>query len=137
MIADKLLQRLDKVKQVNRNKWKACCPSHEDRSPSLFITETDDERVLIHCFGGCETVEVLDAVGLCFNDLYPVTELGESSPKIRKPFTAYDALTGIAYEGLVVLQYAKGMLSGTPFNEADRNRLLLSVTRIQRAREIV
>jgi hypothetical protein len=34
--------------------YKALCPAHDDRNPSLSIGLRDDERgVVLHCFGGC------------------------------------------------------------------------------------
>ncbi len=51
--------------------WVAVCPSHDDRTPSLRITEKEDGRLLVHCFVGCETKDVLDALGLDFTDLFP------------------------------------------------------------------
>ena len=48
----------------------ACCPAHDDRTPSLQITQAND-RVLIHCHAGCGGNEVLEAVGLDFSVLYP------------------------------------------------------------------
>jgi hypothetical protein len=50
-------------------KWMACCPAHEDKTPSLAISETDD-RVLIHCFAGCETEDVIATIGLSLADLF-------------------------------------------------------------------
>lgn len=32
-----LLSTLDKVKQTRSDAWQACCPAHDDRSPSLNI----------------------------------------------------------------------------------------------------
>ena len=63
-----LLSRLDGVRG-GKGRWQAKCPSHEDRLPSLSITETDD-KILIHCFAGCSPVEVLDSVGLELGDLF-------------------------------------------------------------------
>jgi hypothetical protein len=31
----------------------ACCPSHDDHTPSLSIAYGDDGRPLLHCFAGC------------------------------------------------------------------------------------
>jgi len=70
MNVDALLDRLDKVRPSGRDKWMACCPAHEDKSPSLAVTQVDG-RVLIHCFGGCGGDEVLNAVGLDYGVLYP------------------------------------------------------------------
>jgi putative DNA primase/helicase len=42
--------------------WLACCPSHDDRSPSLKIIDTEDGGVAVHCFGGCDWKAVRDAL---------------------------------------------------------------------------
>jgi hypothetical protein len=31
----------------------ACCPAHDDHTPSLSITDGSDGRLLLHCFAGC------------------------------------------------------------------------------------
>lgn len=51
--------------------WKFCCPAHEDRNPSLSVSEGKDGRVLLKCFAGCSTVSVLAALGLTECDLFP------------------------------------------------------------------
>lgn len=68
-----LLDRLDKVRREREGQWNACCPAHQDRSPSLAVGETEDGRVLVHCHGGCSVEDVLAAVGLDMTDLYPDT----------------------------------------------------------------
>jgi putative DNA primase/helicase len=39
--------------------WTACCPAHDDRTPSLSISISDDGRVLVRCHAGCEQVRVI------------------------------------------------------------------------------
>ena len=51
--------------------WVTRCPAHEDRSPSLSITEGREQVVLLHCYGGCGPREVLAAVGLEWQVLFP------------------------------------------------------------------
>ena len=65
------LDVLDKFQNVRgcAGKWVALCPAHQDRSPSLAISEADD-RLLLHCFSGCETKDVMTAVGLDISDLF-------------------------------------------------------------------
>ena len=71
MRIEQILEHLDKVKSSGANKWAACCPAHDDKSPSLALTETSDGRILLHCFAGCGGAEILHAIGLTLADLYP------------------------------------------------------------------
>jgi hypothetical protein len=48
---------------------KAQCPAHDDRDPSLSVTDGND-RVLIRCHKGCDTDDVLAALGLASRDLF-------------------------------------------------------------------
>jgi len=63
-----VLDRLEHVTGGN-GKWMALCPAHKDRSPSLAINVTDD-RLLLHCFAGCETKYAVAAAGLDMSDLF-------------------------------------------------------------------
>jgi len=71
MSVQKILERLEHVRKVSGDQWVAVCPSHDDRSPSLHVREKDDGRILIHCKAGCGATEVLDSIGLTYNDLFP------------------------------------------------------------------
>src|SRR5262245_64585981 len=53
--------------------WIAKCPAHEDHKPSLTIDEGADGRALIHCQAGCDSRDVLAALGMTFSDLFPAT----------------------------------------------------------------
>lgn len=82
--APQLAQRLG-ARRSGRG-WIARCPAHEDRSPSLSISEGHDGRVLLHCFAGCSTESVLAAIGLSMRDLFPGPRTWTSkskSPKVR------------------------------------------------------
>lgn len=45
--AQNLIDRLQKVRRTGQGRWIACCPAHNDKSPSLAVRELADERVLI------------------------------------------------------------------------------------------
>src|SRR5690242_9672216 len=42
--------------------WMACCPAHDDRDPSLAITDAVNGKVLVYCHAGCEQREVIAAL---------------------------------------------------------------------------
>lgn len=43
------------------NHWMACCPAHDDRNPSLSITERDG-KLLVNCKAGCPQSAVIGAL---------------------------------------------------------------------------
>jgi hypothetical protein len=42
--------------------WTAQCPAHDDRTPSLSIRDSVDDKVLVHCHAGCDQREVIAAL---------------------------------------------------------------------------
>lgn len=136
MTADALLQRLDKVKKTGRDKWQACCPAHDDKGPSLAVRETDDGRVLIHCFAGCGAAEILDAVGLDWSVLHPPRLAGDYMPRVRKPWSASDVLSALAMEILVAWNASNKLANGDTLSKAEHERLLLCAVRMQRGLEV-
>jgi hypothetical protein len=47
----------------------ARCPAHDDRDPSLSVSK-GEHGILVHCFAGCQTTDILDRLGLSYNDLF-------------------------------------------------------------------
>jgi DNA primase len=132
MAIDVLLSRLAKVKQTGRDKWAACCPAHEDKTPSLVIRALDDGRILLHCFGGCEALDVVESLGLSMSELFP-ERLGEFK-QIAHPFTAADALRALSRESAIVALSAADALDGKP---QDLDRIAKAAERIAEALEYV
>src|SRR5215471_7840108 len=94
----------------NGKGWIAKCPMHDDRDPSLSISEGSDGRALIKCHAGCDTNDVLAALGLTLRDVFPGTTYPEpsgngttSTPKPRSPLdwqVCVDALTDLHLDRL-------------------------------------
>ena len=59
--------------------WIAKCPAHEDRQPSLSIDEGADGKVLLKCFAGCTTENIVAAIGLTLRDLFPTRSRSRSA----------------------------------------------------------
>ena len=136
MSADKLLPLLHNVKPTGPGRWVARCPAHQDKNPSLAIRELEDGRVLLHDFSGCSTSDVLAALGLTLEDLFPERQTASSSAKERRPFYAIDVLRCVAFEALVVSIAATNLAQGVALPEVDRKRLLVAASRLQAAMEV-
>lgn len=93
-----LLGRLEKVRGKSPQ-WKACCPAHDDKKPSLSIKLLDDGRILINCFAGCGASDIMQAVSLSLTDLSPNGKLGHYLPgktrKFREPESVYGNLGAV------------------------------------------
>lgn len=58
------------ARRTGTGRWLARCPAHDDHSPSLSISEGRDGRVLVRCWAGCLTAEVVKALGIRMTDLF-------------------------------------------------------------------
>jgi DNA primase len=67
-LLDALRSHNHKVRQTG-NQAQAQCPAHDDSNPSLSI-KASTGQALIYCWGGCDTTDVLAALGLTMSDLY-------------------------------------------------------------------
>ena len=129
-----VLSRLEKVQRIGNDRYKAICPAHDDRSPSLAIKD-DEGKLLLHCFGGCETLDVLSAIGLDFANIMPDKVTGNFK-KDKKPFYAMDILGIIKFEATLTYIYASDLAKGLALSSADQERLLLAASRINHAYEV-
>lgn len=85
---DRVLASLPDAKPYG-HRYFAKCPVHQGtHKDSLSISEVEDGRVLLHCFGGCETVDVLCALGLEWKDLFSEHSGNGHRPRRRPRNTA-------------------------------------------------
>lgn len=134
---ERLLSGLRGVRQNGNGRWAARCPSHEDRSPSLSVRLTDDGRILLKCFAGCETEAVLGALGLRFADLFPEPLTRTGLPRIHAPFSALEALQALTRESAIVALAASDLAEFGSLADVDADRVALAAGRIAAALEAV
>ena len=132
MSIENLLSRLEKVKKRGQGAWIACCPSHNDRSPSMTIRELDDGRVLMHCFAGCSVDEIIGVLGMSFSDLYPPNPIEHGKP-LRRAFAAADVLEALANETQIIAVAATNL---DKLTTKDRERLMLAAQRVIEGRKL-
>ncbi len=80
---DDLLAKFSKARKAGAG-WVARCPAHDDTTPSLSISRSDDGRWLLYCHAGCELEAVLLAVNLETRDLFPKTNGHQRAPVIAE-----------------------------------------------------
>lgn len=69
MTATELLCRLEAVRPRGSGKWIARCSAHQDKSPSLSITE-GDKGLLLKCWAGCRLEEICTSLSIRPADLF-------------------------------------------------------------------
>lgn len=131
MTADEIVANLDRAKRVGDGRWVARCPAHEDRSPSLSVRALDDGRTLLHCFAGCSVEDIVGALGLALEDLFPPRLEAQRAPRERKPWSDRQLLEMIDRETIVVFIAACDLtLEGRALSDVDASRLRRARERI-------
>lgn len=127
----KILNRLESVRRTGEAKWIARCPAHQDSTPSLSLREESDGTVLIHCFAGCGTADVMNAVGLTLADLFDRPATHRTRP--IRPRVDYRAiLRAVAHEALVIELAAGDLANARPLSPVGLEVVQRAVGNIQR-----
>jgi len=127
MNIDIFLTALDRVKKTGFNKWIACCPVHNDKTPSLAIRLVEGDRLLFHCFGcGANGIEICKSLNINPEELFPPRL--ENHKRERVPFPAEQILSALVHEVGIVTAASHAIANGEKLNAND-------VRRIETARE--
>ena len=115
MPISKILDNLENVTGSGKQ-YSAKCPAHDDRKNSLSVTQGRDGKILLHCHAGCQTEDILSAMGLTMKDLFPGPEetgmRGSGRPRHEKGTVTdeyvYHTPDGTPHLKKVRIQYAEG-----------------------------
>ncbi len=134
MSFEALLDRLDGVKPTGPGRFMARCPVHDDRSPSLGVKDCGDGFTVVNCLAGCETEDVLSAVGLSFSDLYP-ERIGQDHTykPVGQRFDVRQVLIVLRSEATLVAIAAENIAEGITLSDDDRDRVFNAACRIRAA----
>lgn len=140
---DLLLPCLTNARPFGRG-WRADCPIGHRSRGALSVTVGDDDRVLLHCFAGCDVADVLASVGLTVSDLFVRRVTHAATPQERRELrqrakaSQWAAALGVlSAEAEIVEAAAATILDHPPWTPDDAERLALAVERIGRAREVL
>ena len=126
-----LLGKLERVKQVSPNRWVASSPTRVDKTPSLSIRLTEDQRILLHDFGGSNVHEILDAVGMEVSDLFPQRDIRVNAAKPTKErIAAIDLIKHLRADLRLVLVAARMCVNGETIAERDMTILSETIERL-------
>lgn len=132
-----ILSRLNKVRKSSNNSWMACCPAHDDNTPSFSIKDNGNGKLLFNCLAGCANEDILGALGMDWADIMSPNQPKEHFVKSTKQRVyATDALRAIRFEARIVCLAAYDLRNGIKPNEVDMKRLELAIERINTAAEM-
>lgn len=124
---ERLLSSLEKVEKLppgnHQARYRACCPAHGDKNPSLSITLSNSDTILLKCWAGCSAHDVVHAVGMEMTDLFP-EQTKYHAPQERRPFSADQAAKVIALDALAVAVAAAKVRNKEPLIQKDIDDLL-------------
>ena len=141
MAIEIFLNALDKVRRKGPGKWMACCPCHQDKTPSLALKQEND-MVLIHCFGcGATGIDVADALGIDQSELFPPSDYKTPDDYVfgaqQRAYMSLDqVLQSIHDESWIVWMIADDMLKHG-LDQPSKDRLTLAVSRISAAESYI
>lgn len=92
-----VLANLKNVRK-NSNGYQASCPAHDDKRPSLSITESSDGKVLLHCHTGCSFVQIVQALGL--NEHEQNSNVNKTQKRIVAEYDYVDENGEIIYQAI-------------------------------------
>lgn len=118
---DNVIARLPTARANGERHWIACCPAHDDRTPSLSISVTPDQIVLLKCWAGCSVEEILGAIGLNLHSLFPGN---------KQQLRCYPSSAAIALEKAVVAIAKATLDSNGRLSAADQRRYQTALQRL-------
>lgn len=135
---DLLLDRLSGVKQTRPDRYQARCPAHDDRSPSLAITETPDGTILLKCWAGCGAADIVAAVGLELKDLFPPRFDYQATSKGKAPrYSASEVVKTLITEATIIALGYRALQRGDELNQPDQGRVELAIGALDNLREVM
>ena len=127
-----VLDRLKNVKKCGTG-YSACCPAHDDRTPSLSVKE-EGGKLLMYCHKGCDFVQIVQSLGL----FEP-----EQNERKKKEVAVYDYFDENGELRYQVVRYEPKTFrlrkpdgkGGWEWNLKDTRRVIYNLPEILQARE--
>jgi hypothetical protein len=79
----------------------------------MHILLTDDGKILINCKAGCDVYEILQSIGLDWQDVMPENPTHQRQKPQKQVLYASEALELLHFETQIVMAGARSILDGT------------------------
>jgi len=127
MDAESIARGLDKPRRYGHS-WMACCPAHDDRNPSLTITDGDDGKTLVHCFSGCSQQDVIEA--LRARGLWP-----DATPQQRYKAEQRERRENLEHHKMILEIARSDLKRGRRVSRRDHEQIKRSIDFLRRAKQ--
>lgn len=125
------ISRLSKVKRTGQGKFIAACPCHNDKSPSLGITEKPDGVILINCFGcGASGLDVCQTLDIDPVNLFPSSNNPKYEKQYRSGFSAWQVLYALKSDLIRLLIISSDLKKAEVITTDDRDFISEVILRI-------
>lgn len=126
---DIIIEKLEKCRRSGHARYIACCPAHDDKSPSLSVRAVDG-KILIHCHAGCEPDAVLAALGLRWSDVFE-DEWDAAYHAAISQTTKMPRIDPLEHERTILFLADEQLERGDPLSIEDEARVKLAIERLE------
>ena len=112
----------------------ARCPAHQDRTPSLSVSQADDGRILMHCFAGCHIADVTAAIGFEVKDLFPAAD--REYYRTMPEWKSRRYQEALIRERMIISMAKSDIEKGLELSAADMQRVKKAVEFIRKFRRL-
>ena len=123
---DLVLSRLANVKKSGKG-YMCSCPAHGGHD--CLTVEEKDNKVLVHCFAGCATDEVMHAIDLRMSDLFA----DSLNPERRREYEIRSVTAARDHAKLIMDIAAAEAMKGEDFSKQDIDQLASAQERLSEA----
>jgi hypothetical protein len=107
----------------------ACCPAHEDKSPSMRVTQRDG-KILLHCMAGCVPDDILAAIGLRWSDLFDDQQQAAYNAAVAQR-TRLPAINQFEHERTIIRLAVYELKQGRTLSIEDQSRVKIAMERVR------
>jgi len=127
---DEFLSRLQKVRATGKDRWQACCPAHDDKSPSFNVMVADDGKIIMKCHAGCSVEAITAAMGMELSDLFPDTEKERYNQGLR-PWQRERLNDDLKHARYVTKLYERDKAAGVTIDDICKRQALNAYKKIK------